>query len=220
MKISVRGEGPTLVLIECNVPWQDALVDGLSRWATVVTVAPTGFASADRLEDPAGYTTERFERELLEAARAGGAERFSMLGYSMSAAFATWLARRCDLVDVVVAGGFPIYGDYRLAFEHVRDRLDRRDEAQLGADPDAARVFWEALAELDDEALAHPASARLAVFYGTADDLVERVGGLERLGARSRADGWPVAVLEGATHAGGHERLDELSEWIRGCVAP
>lgn len=207
------------MLIECNVRWPEDLIAAISTWSTVVTVAPTGFCSGGRAPSADSYTLQNFEAELLEAVELTGKERFSILGYSMSAAFGAWLAMRCDRVDTVVAGGFPIFGDYQLAVDHVRDRLDREDEEGLGADPAAARVFWEHIAGLEPGALARPLSARLAVFFGSDDSLVDRVGNLKDLEKQARANGFPVMIMEGASHGDGVARMIELEDWFHGCLA-
>jgi pimeloyl-ACP methyl ester carboxylesterase len=217
VRVTVNGEGPALLLIECNVPWDPSLIHKLAEWFTVVKATPTGFVTAERR--PAGeYALEDFERELLSAVDSTGADSFSILGYSMSAAFGAWLARRTRRVDTLVAGGFPLFGDYRLAVDHVRARLDRQDEAALGADPSAARLFWEDLETLDLGALAHPLSARLALFLGSEDSLVDQIYGVEEAQRRASSQGIPFLLLEGADHQGGFLRMIEIVDWIRACI--
>ena len=61
------------------------------------------------------YRVSGLADDLMAVMEANGFERFSVLGYSFTGAFAPWIAHltnRVDAVDAVVSGGFPIVGEY------------------------------------------------------------------------------------------------------------
>src|ERR1700761_5781136 len=113
LRYEVTGSGPALLLPQLNFPWADYLDLGpLAARFTVITASPRGFMASGRLPADRDYRVPDMAGDLVAVAEAAGFERFAVLGYSFSGAFAPWLARLAGRVTAVVAGGFPIAGDY------------------------------------------------------------------------------------------------------------
>src|SRR6202035_3835745 len=142
-------------------PWPEMpYFSRLCEHFTVVLASPRGYQRSSRLTGDQLYDATTIVRDLLTVCDAVGLRRFSVLGYSLTAAMAAWLARSTLRVDAVVAGGFPLLGSY----EAVRRGAERDAAGLTAGDAQAASLleqfdsravlsFYRALAELPDGVL-------------------------------------------------------------------
>ena len=94
LQYSVRGSGPGLLVPVCNFPWPDTpFLDVLAERFTVVAASPRGFRASTRLPSSDDYHADVLATDLLAVCDGAGLDRFSVLGYSLTAAIAAWLAR-------------------------------------------------------------------------------------------------------------------------------
>jgi pimeloyl-ACP methyl ester carboxylesterase len=151
--------------------------DSLAAHFTVVAASPRGYQSSARLAESESYTTDLLVADLLAICDHTGLERFSVLGYSLTAAMASRLACVSSRVDAVVAGGFPLLGSYgrvQSSVEHDAG-IHTRDAAtpvELGFDPRAALGFYRDLAQLPDGALVTDVTCPMLAFWGANDDIL------------------------------------------------
>ena len=107
LQYTVRGCGDGLLVPVCNFPWLDMpYLDVLAKHFTVVAASPRGYQASTRLAQTESYSGELLVKDLLAICDAVGLDRFSVLGYSLTAAMAAQLARTSTRVEAVVAGGF------------------------------------------------------------------------------------------------------------------
>jgi len=155
------GSGPALLLPQLNFSWPDLL--SLSPFVerfTVIIASPRGFAGSSRLDADAPYRVSDLADDLTAVMQAVGFERFSVLGYSFTGAFAPWLAHLTSRVDAVVSGGFPIVGDYAHLYPDTvrRSQAAQSDPAawayvESRFDNRAALTFYRELSELPADSL-------------------------------------------------------------------
>ena len=148
--------------------------------------------------------------------QAAGFERFSALGYSFSGAFAPWLAQLTGRVDAVVAGGFPIAGDYSYLWPDIQRRTEEaRSDAEAWAyidahfDPRVALAFYRALSELPPHFLVADLPCPLFAFWGDEDEEIALAGGAEELASALDRHGQPHTSFPGRDHEGMLAHLDE-----------
>jgi pimeloyl-ACP methyl ester carboxylesterase len=215
LEYSVQGCGPGLLVPLCNFDWRGtSAVQALAEHFTVVVGAPRGYSSSTWLDD-GGYDTTTMCDDLLAVCRAAGVERFSVLGYSLTAALALRLAVHSGRVDAVVAGGFPYLANWSRLLADVRDRTGAGDDpaeearisAQLGFDVRAARAF------LDD------VEVPIFAFWGSEDEVIEDFEGRDHLAAAVQARCIEHRVVAGTDHAGTLFAFDgllpELIDWLQ-----
>jgi pimeloyl-ACP methyl ester carboxylesterase len=229
---TVQGRGPALLVPLCNVDWSTAGAIGkLAEHFTVIVAAPRGFWSSTWPDD-GSYTAAQMCDDLLAVCAAAGADRISVLGYSLTAALALRLAARDPHVDAVVAGGFPFLADWTrlLADVKVRTGAESGDpeqeaqvSAQLGFDVRAARAFYDDLAALPTGALLDDVGVPVFAFWGGEDEVIEQFEGREHLESVVRDRGIEYHVVPAADHAGTLLAVDgllpTLIEWLRGVGA-
>ena len=93
LAVTVRGEGPPLVLIPglgSSRHVYEPLLDGLAARHRVIVYDPRGIGGSDVAPPP--YTMERLAQDCVDVARAAGAERFSLFGASMGGMVAQHVA--------------------------------------------------------------------------------------------------------------------------------
>jgi pimeloyl-ACP methyl ester carboxylesterase len=223
----VQGRGPGLLVPLCNFDWNATNgVRALAEHFTVVVAAPRGYSSSTWLDDGA-YDTASTCEDLVAVCRAVGLERFSVAGYSLTAALALRLAAHSARVRAVVAGGFPYIPDWTLLRSDVRERAgvgddpeeDARVSAQLGFDVRAARTFYDDLASLPPGALLDDVEVPLFAFWGSDDEVIEQFEGRDHLASAVQARGIEHRVVAGTDHTGTLLALDgllpELIDWLR-----
>ncbi len=198
---TVAGDGPGLLIPWCNFPWAESTFAGvLADYFRVVVAAPRGYAAGSRLAPAEQYGARLLLDDLLAVCDAVGMRRFSVFGYSLTAAVAVWLARESDRVDAVVAGGFPFLGDYSVLLEDVHERIAELD-GDPGFDPRAALAFYEDLARMAPGGLLDGFAAPLLSFWGSDDEVLEAFEGRAHLEAGLRRRAVDFRVLEGTDHA-------------------
>jgi pimeloyl-ACP methyl ester carboxylesterase len=105
------GSGPALLLPHLNFSWPDYLdLSPFTERFTVITASPRGFATSGRLDADLPYRVSDLADDLIAVVQAVGFDRFVILGYSFTGAFAPWVAQLTGKAGAVVSGGFPIAG--------------------------------------------------------------------------------------------------------------
>ncbi len=224
----VTGSGPPLLAPQCNFSWTSTMVEAMSREFTLITATPTDFGASERVGAP--YVPARWAAEMGAVLDHVGVERCGLFGYSFTGAFGPWLARRLpQRIAAVVAGGFPLLGDYRETFDDVRIQLAalQADPATYAAihrdrfDPLAGTAFYEDLASLDDDALVDGCPCPLYCFWGEDDtDAVAMVMPSGELSAGLAKRGVTHHVIPGFDHEGLNSELEvawpDAAAWMSG----
>lgn len=207
----VTGSGPALLAPECNYSWFPELVQLMARRFTVIIASPRDFGASTRTRGP--YTADCWADDMRRVAMTLGFPRFLFFGYSFTGAFGPWLAQRLaehGSVAAVVAGGFPLLGDYGVTSRDVdaqmaemeRDktlwtRIDQR------FDPVAGAVFYRELAKLPPNSLVEGAPCPLYCFWGDRDqDAVGMVLPPDELAEGLSRRGVPWQQYQGYDHEG------------------
>ena len=226
LQYSVRGSGPGLLVPVCNFPWLDTpFLDVLAERFTVVAASPRGFQGSTRLPASEGYRPEVLATDLLAVCDGAGLDRFSVLGYSLTAAMAAWLARVSARVNAVVVGGFPLLGSYErvlLSAERDADALLADDDAAASIQSDfdvrAALSFYRELAALPDGALVTDVGCPMFAFWGTRDDILWSFNVAPDFAHALAARGVATHAVVGGDHAATILRFDEIVgdviDWI------
>ena len=154
--------------------------------------------------------------DLIAVLQAVGYERFSVLGYSFTGAFAPWIARLSGRVDAVVSGGFPILGDYAYLYEDIQRRTEaaRSDPAAWAYvdsrfDSRAALAFYRELSELPADALVADLRCPLLAFWGDEDEEIALGGGTQQLASGLDRHGLQHVSFPGHDHEGMLTHIDE-----------
>jgi pimeloyl-ACP methyl ester carboxylesterase len=155
-------------------------IDALSERFAVVLASPRGYQASTRLPETQAYDTDLLVADLLAVCDHAGLERFSVLGYSLTAAMAAWLACEATRVEAVIVGGFPLLGSYESVFRRAQHKAAEltRDESAAEVqgrefDPRAVLAFYQALAQLPDGALIADVKCPVLAFWGTNDTLLQ-----------------------------------------------
>ncbi len=101
------GAGPALMLLHggdsSRQDWHaGGYVQRLQEEFTVITIDLRGHGKSGKPSDPASYTTEKLEQDLLAVADDCGVEQFILWGYSFGANVGRYLAVRSERVMSVV----------------------------------------------------------------------------------------------------------------------
>lgn len=211
------GSGPVLLLPQLNFSWPAILdIHPFIERFTVLTASPRGFADSTRLDTDVPYRVSDMADDLLAVVETIGFERFSVLGYSFSGAFAPWLAHLTNRVDAVVCGGFPIVGDYSYLYA---DTLARSQAAQSDAaaweylnsrfDNRAALTFYRELSELPPDYIVTDLGCPLFAFWGELDEEIALGGGTKQLAAGLDRAGLQHASFPGYDHDGMLQHINE-----------
>jgi pimeloyl-ACP methyl ester carboxylesterase len=217
LQYEVRGgSAPGLLLPYVNFSWPEVLdLDPFIERFTVVTASPRGFAQSGRLGDDGTYRAGDLFDDLVAMMEEAGFERFSVLGYSFSGAFAAWLGTLTSKVDAVVAGGYPIAGDYSYIGPEIQRytdeaRADPEAWAYINAhfDPPVALAFYGELSELPPDSLVTDVSCPLFAFWGDEDEEMGP-GGREQLASSLDRQGFEHISFPGHDHEGMLKHLDE-----------
>jgi pimeloyl-ACP methyl ester carboxylesterase len=126
LDVSVRGEGPTVLLPVRSARLEGEAADRLRAWGTdpdlgdtlAAGLAEAGFrvVTADyeghlaEHPKPSTLTASAVAADLLAVADAAGADRFAYYGYSWLALAGLQLATRTDRLAALAMGGFPALG--------------------------------------------------------------------------------------------------------------
>jgi pimeloyl-ACP methyl ester carboxylesterase len=217
LRYEVRGgSGSALLLPHLQFSWPDLLDLGpfLERF-TVITASPRGFAGSSRLDADLPYRVGDMADDLIAVVQAVGFERFSVLGYSFTGAFAPWLARLTGRVDAVVSGGFPIVGDYAYLYADTQRRVDaaRSDPAAWAYldsrfDYRAALAFYRELSALPANSLVTDLRCPLFAFWGDQDEEMGP-GGTEQLASGLDRHGLQHVSFPGLDHDGMLAHIDD-----------
>jgi pimeloyl-ACP methyl ester carboxylesterase len=111
----VSGAGTPIMLLHgggrFRVEWHEGgYVTRLAEEFTVITVDLRGHGESDKPIDPAFYTTERMEQDILAVADACDLERFILCGFSFGGNVGRYLAARSDRVSKMVMLGNRLSG--------------------------------------------------------------------------------------------------------------
>ena len=209
------GSGPALLLPYLNFSWPDVLDLGpfLERF-TVIIASPRGFAGSSRLDTDA-YRVSDLAGDLIAVLQEVGVERFSVLGYSFTGAFAPWLAHLTGRVDAVVSGGFPIVGDYTYLYPEIQRQSEAAKAdpvawARVDAhfDDRAALAFYRELSELPPDSLVTDLGCPLFAFWGDQDEEMGP-GGTAQLASGLDRHGLQHVSFAGRDHEGMLAHIDE-----------
>jgi pimeloyl-ACP methyl ester carboxylesterase len=218
LRYEVHGRsGPALLLPHLQFSWPDYLdLSPFVERFTVIIASPRGFAGSSRLDADAPYRVGDMADDLIAVLQAVGYERFSVLGYSFTGAFAPWIARLSGRVDAVVSGGFPILGDYAYLYEDIQRRTEaaRSDPAAWAYvdsrfDSRAALAFYRELSELPADALVADLRCPLLAFWGDEDEEIALGGGTQQLASGLDRHGLQHVSFPGHDHEGMLTHIDE-----------
>lgn len=224
----VSGEGPPLLLPECNFAWDERLVSRLAECFTVIVASPRDFGDSSRTAGPT-YDVAAWASDLQAVASHLGYDRFLVFGYSFTGVLGPWLARRLRASNAVVAvasGGFPLLGDYGVTLAEVEEQAQAvvEDPELLGQvlvrfHPFAARDFYRDIGALPDATLVEDIPCPLFCFWGDQDtDAVAMVLSHEDYRAGLMQRKVPFKVLPGYDHEGLlmalHIAIPEVVQWL------
>jgi pimeloyl-ACP methyl ester carboxylesterase len=172
------GSGPALLLPHLNFSWPDYLdLRPFTEHFTVITASPRGFGTSSRLDADNAYRVRDMADDLVAVVQEVGFDRFVVLGYSFTGAFAPWIAQLTGRADAVVSGGFPIVGDYAYLYPeiHRQSEAAKSDPAawarvDAAFDNQAALSFYRELSELPADSLVSDLPCPLLAFWGDQDE--------------------------------------------------
>jgi pimeloyl-ACP methyl ester carboxylesterase len=203
------GSGPALLLPHLNFSWPDHLDLGpFTERFTVITASPRGFAKSSRLDADIPYRVSDLADDVMAVVQAVGFDRFVVLGYSFTGAFAPWLAQLTGKADAVVSGGFPIVGDYAYLYPEIQRQSEAAKAdpvawARVDAtfDNRAALAFYRELSELPQDSLVKDLPCPLFAFWGDQDEEMG-AGGTEQLASGLDRHGLQHVSFPGHDHDG------------------
>jgi pimeloyl-ACP methyl ester carboxylesterase len=201
------GSGPALLLPHLNFSWPDYLDLGpFTERYTVITASPRGFAQSSRLDAGIPYRVSDLAADLVAVVQEVGFDRFVVVGYSFTGAFAPWLAQLTGKADAVVAGGFPIAGDYAFLYPEIQRqseaaKADPAAWARVDAafDNRAALTFYRELSDLPADSLVRDLPCPLLAFWGDHDEEMGP-GGTEQLASGLDRHGLQHVSFPGHDH--------------------
>ena len=219
------GSGPALLLPHLNFSWPDYLdLSSFTERFTVITASPRGFATSSRLDADAPYRVCDMADDLIAVVEAVAVNRFVVLGYSFTGAFAPWIAQLTGRADAVVSGGFPIVGDYAYLYPEIQRQSEAAKSdpaawARVDAhfDNRAALAFYRELSELPADSLVSGLPCPLFAFWGDQDDEMGP-GGTEQLASGLDRHGLQHLSFPGHDHEGMlthiNDAVPEMLAWI------
>jgi pimeloyl-ACP methyl ester carboxylesterase len=201
------GSGPALLLPHLNFSWPE-----LPRPRPVHGALhgdhrkPTWFAQSSRLDAGIPYRVSDLAADLVAVVQEVGFDRFVVVGYSFTGAFAPWLAQLTGKADAVVAGGFPIAGDYAFLYPEIQRqseaaKADPAAWARVDAafDNRAALTFYRELSDLPADSLVRDLPCPLLAFWGDHDEEMGP-GGPEQLASGLDRHGLQHVSFPGHDH--------------------
>lgn len=221
----IGGSGPALLLPHLNFSWPEVLdLSPFTERFTVITASPRGFATSSRLDADTPYRVGDLAADLVAVVQEVGFDRFVVLGYSFTGAFAPWLARLTGRAEAVVAGGFPIAGDYGYLYPEIQRQSEaaKSDPAawarvEATFDNRAALTFYRELSELPPDSLISDLPCPLLAFWGDQDEEMGP-GGTEQLASGLDRNGLQHVSFPGYDHDGMLTHLDdavpEITAWL------
>ena len=212
------GSGPALLLPQLNFSWPEVLDLGpFTERFTVITASPRGFAASSRLDADSPYRVRDFADDLIAVVEAVGFDRFIVLGYSFTGAFAPWIAQLTGKAEAVVSGGFPIVGDYAYLYPEIQRQSEaaKSDPAawarvDAAFDNRAALAFYRELSELPADSLVTELPCPLFAFWGDQDEEMGP-GGTEQLATGLDRHGLQHVSFPGYDHDGMLTHLNDAA---------
>lgn len=223
------GSGPALLLPRLNFSWPDYLDLGpFTQRFTVVSASPRGFGTSSRLEPHIPYRVRDMAGDLIGVVQQVGFDRFVVLGYSFTGAFAPWIAQLTGRADAVVSGGFPIVGDYAYLYPEIQRQSEaaKSDPAawarvDAAFDNRAALAFYRELSELPADSLVSDLPCPLLAFWGDRDEEMGP-GGTERLASGLDRHGLQHVSFRGHDHDGMlthlNDAIPDVLAWLDGVL--
>ncbi len=228
LRYEVRGRsGTALLLPHLNFSWPDYLdLRPFVERYTVITASPRGFATSSRLDADLPYRVGDLVDDLIAVVQEVGFDRFFILGYSFTGAFAPWVAQLTGKADAVVSGGFPIVGDYAYLYPEIRRQSEAAKSdpaawARVDAtfDNRAALTFYRELSELPSDFLVSDLPCPLFAFWGEQDEEMGP-GGTEQLASGLDRYGLQHLSFPGHDHEGMLTHLNDAArnvlDWLDG----
>jgi pimeloyl-ACP methyl ester carboxylesterase len=226
LRYEVRGgSGPALLLPHLNFSWPEYLdLSSFTERFTVIMASPRGFATSSRLDADAPYRVRDLADDLIEVVQAVGFDRFFVLGYSFTGAFAPRIAHLTGRADAVVSGGFPIAGDYAYLYPEIQRQSEAAKSdpaawARVDAhfDNRAALAFYRELSELPADSLVRDLPCPLFAFWGDNDEEMGP-GGTEQLASSLDRHGLQHVSFPGYDHEGMlthiNDAVPEVLAWL------
>lgn len=154
------GAAPPIILLHGGGgrrgDWQEAgYVSRLQQRHEVISMDLRGHGESDRPADPAAYTVEKLQADILAVAEACGVGRFVLCGFSYGGKVGRYLAARSGRVSKFVMMGTPmgpaVEGPMRQMVYDFRDQwapvvaAQRAGTLDLAALPAEERAQWEQL---------------------------------------------------------------------------
>jgi pimeloyl-ACP methyl ester carboxylesterase len=206
IEFNVQGDGPGLLLPECNARWNAwGYVDKLAERYRVVTASPRGYFGSDWEESIDAYTLDSVRDDLLAAADAAGLETFGVWGYSFAAAMGAFLATATSRVLTLVAGGFPLIGSYQALVEYA-ERLTA--PANSPCDPAAAIAFYRAMAASDTDQWMSSLRCARSCYWGAEDPIMTLAMTIDEQRRSLEKAAFVVQELPGLDHVACGMRTD------------
>ncbi len=222
----VRGDGPVVVVPECNLEWSAYRLQPLTERFTVLSVSPRGFLASGRLP-VTGYSAEQVTGDIERVLDHLDVGSYAVLGYSLNGAVASSLALGNSRVRAVVCGGFPTGGSYADVARSRREQVaERKRDPQLWAetlrvlDPPALIAFWESIDDLPSGELITGVRCPVWSWWGGADPLFNAFGGVARHRAVIEGLGLSYRELPGLDHDQALTQTDTLAPDIIGWLEP
>lgn len=210
IEYAVTGEGPGLLLPQCNERWAKyGYVEVLAGMHRVVTASPRGYFGSSREADESAYTLEAMGNDVLAAADAAGLGEFYVWGYSLTSAAAAYLAMSSERVSALVAGGFPLVGSYDAILRLVKRNIalgrwlrwmnPRLWFRRQPLDPRAPLALYRGMAELPEDWLSRLKCPRLS-YWGARDKVMSLGMPVEDQRSRLERAGFQIHQFAGLKH--------------------
>jgi pimeloyl-ACP methyl ester carboxylesterase len=207
IEFEVHGDGPGLLLPQCNAPWRSFPDMLAERYRVrVVTASPRGYFGSTREGSPDAYTLTALRDDLLAAADAADLDTFIVWGYSLTAAVAAFLATTTTRVRALVAGGLPLIGSFPALVARMKRLPAQPDVPHL--DWAANRALYRGLAALPTDELLSSLTCPRLCYWGSDDENMPVAMPLDQQRSALLKAGFTVEEFPGLDHISCAVRTD------------